>query len=100
MKPETANCLERAREALADAKMIAAASIHRVAAREAYVAAFHAAEAYIFERRERVVKTHRGLRTLFSEIAKSDPGVPADFPQFLAEAVSNQSQITAAIQQK
>ena len=85
MKPETANCLKRAREALADAQMIAATAIYRVAAREAYVAAFHAAEGYIFERTERVAKTHRGLRTLFSEIAKSDPGIPTDFPGFLAE---------------
>jgi uncharacterized protein (UPF0332 family) len=86
VKPETANCLKTAREALADAKLIQATSVHRVAAREAYVAAFHATEAYIFERTERVAKTHRGLRTLFGEIARDDPGIPANFTQFLANA--------------
>lgn len=70
MKPESANCLRKAREAIADAETIHSTSVYRVAAREAYVAAFHAAEAYIFERSERVAKTHRGLRTLFSQLAQ------------------------------
>jgi len=86
MKPETAGCLKKAREALADAKIIDAASVHRVAAREAYVAAFHAAEAYIFERTDKAAKTHRGLRALFSQLAKDDPKIPRDFSKFLADS--------------
>jgi uncharacterized protein (UPF0332 family) len=86
VKPETANCLAKAREALADAKTIEVTSVYRVAAREAYVAAFHATEAYVFERVGRVAKTHRGLRTLFSQASKGDPGVPLEFSAFLAGA--------------
>ena len=49
MKPETADCLTKARECLDGAKQIAGLPLPQVAAREAYLAAFHAAEAYIFE---------------------------------------------------
>ena len=49
MKPETADYLEKARTTLADAQQIAVLPLPHVAAREAYYAAFHAAEAYIFE---------------------------------------------------
>jgi uncharacterized protein (UPF0332 family) len=85
MKPEAADYLRKARESLAEARTIAAASVPRVAAREAYLAAFHAAEAYIFERESKTVKTHRGLRTQFSLLAKDDPQIPREFVRFLAD---------------
>ncbi len=40
---------------------------------ERLMAAFHAAEALIFERRDRAMKTHRGVRSEFSNIARFDP---------------------------
>jgi hypothetical protein len=49
MKPEMADCLINARERLDGAKRIVGLPLPQVAAREAYLAAFHAAEAYIFE---------------------------------------------------
>jgi uncharacterized protein (UPF0332 family) len=49
VKPETADYLDKAQHCLAGAKTIAAAGLPDVAAREAYLAAYHAAEAYIFE---------------------------------------------------
>jgi uncharacterized protein (UPF0332 family) len=54
MKPETADCLTKARECLAGAKQIAGLPLPHVAAREAYLAAFHGAEAYIFEQTRRL----------------------------------------------
>jgi hypothetical protein len=45
MKPETADCLAKARECPDGAKQIAGLPLPQVAAREAYLAAFHAAEA-------------------------------------------------------
>jgi uncharacterized protein (UPF0332 family) len=60
MKPETSDCLAKARECLDGAKKIAGLPLPQVTAREAYLAAFHAAEAYIFEQTGRTVKTHRG----------------------------------------
>jgi uncharacterized protein (UPF0332 family) len=75
MKPETADCLTKARECLDGAKQIAGLPLPQVAAREAYLAAFHAAEAYIFEQTGRTVKTHRGLRTTFSQLARNEPRI-------------------------
>ena len=49
MKAETADYLAKARATLADAQEIAAMPLPHIAAREAYLAVFHAAEAYIFE---------------------------------------------------
>jgi uncharacterized protein (UPF0332 family) len=61
MKPETADYLGKARHCLASAKAIAAAEVPDVAAREAYLAVYHAASAYIFERTDKAAKTHRGV---------------------------------------
>lgn len=63
MKAETADCLAKAHATLADAQQIATLPLPHVAAREAYLAAFHAAEAYIFEHTGKVAKTHRGARS-------------------------------------
>jgi uncharacterized protein (UPF0332 family) len=49
MKSETADYLAKARSTLADAEQIAAVPLPHIAAREAYYAAYHAAEAYVFE---------------------------------------------------
>jgi uncharacterized protein (UPF0332 family) len=78
MKPETAHCLTKARECLDGTKQIAGLPLPQVAAREAYLAAFHAAEAYIFEQTGRTVKTHRGLRTTFSRLVRNEPRIAPD----------------------
>ncbi len=86
MKPETADCLTKAQECLDGAKQIAALPLPQVAAREAYLAAFHAAEAYIFEQTGRTVKTHRGLRATFSRLARDEPLIVPEYLTFLARA--------------
>jgi uncharacterized protein (UPF0332 family) len=86
LKPETADCLTKARECLDGAKQIAQLPLPQVAAREAYLAAFHAAEAYIFEQTSRTVKTHRGLRTTFSRLARNEPRIAPEYLSFLARA--------------
>ena len=72
MTPEAAEALATAQQHLSDAKAIRGLRIGHVAAREAWLAAFHAAEAFIHERTGRPVKTHSGLRTVFSRLAKLD----------------------------
>ena len=47
MTPETRYYLDKARQCLADAKTIAAIPIPQVAAKEAYLAGYHAAAAFI-----------------------------------------------------
>jgi hypothetical protein len=60
VKEEALLYLEKARWRLANAGAIAAANIPEVAAREAYYAAFHAAECYIFEQNGNAAKNPQG----------------------------------------
>jgi uncharacterized protein (UPF0332 family) len=60
--PEAARYLEKAGEELSEAQQIAAIHLAKVAARSAYYAAFHAAEAYIVAKTGRVARTHSGVR--------------------------------------
>jgi len=69
VKPETAAYLASAAEALKDAKAILAIHIPRQAAHLAYYAQFHAAQALIFERTDRIAKTHRGVKNRFHKLA-------------------------------
>jgi uncharacterized protein (UPF0332 family) len=86
MKAETADYLAKARATLADAQQIATLPLPHVAAREAYLAVFHAAEAYIFEQTDKVAKTHRGVRSEFSRLAMAEPRIGRDLVTFLGAA--------------
>ncbi len=57
-----------------------------VAAREAYYAAFHAAEAYIFEHTGKVASTHRGVRSEFARLARRELRIDRELTRFLATA--------------
>ncbi len=56
------------------------------AGRAAYLSAFHAAQAVIFERTGRVIKTHRGVQSEFLRLAKDDPTFTPDQRVFLSRA--------------
>ncbi len=56
------------------------------AARAAYLAGFHAAQALVFERTARIAKSHSGLRAAFARLAKDDPRIDRTFTRFLARA--------------
>ncbi len=75
MKPETAAYLASAAQALTDAKAILAIHIPGQAARLACYAQFHAAQALIFERTDRIAKTHRGVKNQFHKLAKEEPRI-------------------------
>jgi hypothetical protein len=49
VRPEAADNIDKARSSLADAQQIATLPLPHIAAREAYLAAYNAAEAYVFE---------------------------------------------------
>jgi uncharacterized protein (UPF0332 family) len=85
VKPEVADYLTKARNVLDGARVIADAGVPEVAAREAYLAAFHAAEAFIFEHTGKAAKTHRGVRSQFNLLARNKPGIGNDLSAFLAE---------------
>ena len=86
MTPEAENYLIKARDDLKDARKIVAIGLATVAARTAYYAAFHAAEAFIIDRTGKVVKTHSGVRSEFARLAKDTPGIDLKFTIFLAKA--------------
>jgi uncharacterized protein (UPF0332 family) len=85
VKPETADYLGKARHCLAGAERIAAAQVPEVAAREAYLAVYHAAEAYIFEHLGKAAKTHRGVRSQLNGLAQAEPRIGRELLAFLAE---------------
>jgi uncharacterized protein (UPF0332 family) len=83
--PEAKDYLDKARDDLDDARKIAAIHLAKVAARSAYYAAFHAAEALIIERTGKVAKTHSGVRTEFARLLKDTPGGERAMLTFLAQ---------------
>lgn len=72
MKPETEQSIAYARKLLADAALMIDAGLDDHAARTAYLACFHMARAYTFERGGRSAKTHGGVQTEFFRLSKDD----------------------------
>ena len=85
MTPEAARFLEKARQCLADA-IVYQPLVPRIAGREAYLAAFHAAEALVYERTGKIAKTHRGLRAQFARIVRDEPSIDKPISEFLGLA--------------
>lgn len=86
MTPEAERYLEKARTCLANAQAILAIGVGDDAGRGAYMAAFHAAQAFIFETSSKTAKTHSGVQSLFVTLARNDPRIPPDFIPFLSQA--------------
>jgi uncharacterized protein (UPF0332 family) len=86
MKPQTKAFLVAADRALSDARTILSVNIPHQAARLAYYALFHAAQALIFERTDKIAKTHKGVGKEFHRITRSEPGWPPRFAAQLTEA--------------
>lgn len=87
-QPETAAYLAKARQALKEARIVLANELSEAAGRAAYLAAFHAAQGFIFETTGKAAKSHNGVRSEFSRLTKDDPRVDPAFPKFLARAYS------------
>jgi uncharacterized protein (UPF0332 family) len=85
MTPEAARYLAKSREFLAKANGMLE-SWPDEAARAAYLAAFHAAQAFVFEQTGQVAKTHSGVRTRFGQLIRSDPGFDPELRAFLGRA--------------
>lgn len=86
MKAEAADYLAKARECLDAAQKIIVVPLPQVAAKEDYLAAYHAAHAFAFERTGQVVKSHTGMRTMFARTAKADRRIDRTFASLLARA--------------
>lgn len=91
MRPETQAYLDKAGECLARAKAgLAAAAIAPAlaenAARDAYLTAFHAAKAVIFERTGVAAKTHGGVHAEFNRLARGEVLIHRSQRAFLKKA--------------
>jgi len=71
--PEAARYLEKARKCLAHARATLGIGLSNDAGRNAYLAAFHAAQAFIFEQTGKIAKTHSGVRSEFARLAEEAP---------------------------
>lgn len=86
MTPEADRFLEKARQCLANARANLGIGLSNDAGRNAYFAAFHAAQALIFERAGKIAKTHQGVQGEFYRLAKDEPSIDKNFPVFLSQA--------------
>ena len=86
MNPVTADYLAAADRALIQARGNLAIEFPDQAARLAYYAQFHAAQALIFERTGKVAKTHRGVQAAFHKLAKAEVGVDPALPRSLSNS--------------
>ncbi|HZU91596.1 MAG TPA: HEPN domain-containing protein [Stellaceae bacterium] len=91
MTPEAGRSLERARQCLTRARLILAAGVGEDAGRAACLAAFHSAQALIFERTGTVAKTHRGVRSQFARLTRNEPRIDAELRGFLVEGYNLKS---------
>ncbi len=85
MTPEAERFLDKARECLADARLYQT-MVPRIAGREAYLSAYHAAEALVHDRTGKVARTHRGLRSEFARLTRGDTRIDRSLAEFLGQA--------------
>jgi uncharacterized protein (UPF0332 family) len=87
MKPESAKYIAQANILLGRADVMLKAGLSEDAARAAYLASFHVAQDYIFERTDKTSKTHHGVQREFLRLTKddrrTDPKVTAIFVAIL-----------------
>jgi uncharacterized protein (UPF0332 family) len=78
--------IAKAQRTLANGRTILSVNLGDGAGRAAYLAAFHAAQAFIFERAEEVAETHKGVQLRFAKLAASEPRIDPNLRRFLTQA--------------
>ena len=86
MKPQSTKFIEQGSIVLGRADRMLEAGLNEDAARAAYLACFHVAQAYIFERTDRTSKTHKGVHTAFFRLTREDLRVDPELRPFLSHA--------------
>jgi uncharacterized protein (UPF0332 family) len=82
--PHAAEFLAKARHLLAEAGIMLGVGLNDAAGRTAYLAGFHAAQAFICESNGKVFKTHHGVQTEFLRLTKDDLRVDGEMRLFLS----------------
>ena len=78
--------VEKARQSLVEARAVADIRLFEAAGRAAYLATYHAAQAFILARTDKVAKTHSEVRSQFARVTKDDPKIERKLASFLAQA--------------
>jgi uncharacterized protein (UPF0332 family) len=86
LKPESAKFVAQANIVLARADIMLGVGLNEDAAREAYLASFHMAQAYIFERTAKTSKTHNGVQREFLRLTRDDTRADHDLRRFLSQS--------------
>jgi uncharacterized protein (UPF0332 family) len=84
--PEAAGRLDKARQFLTRARIILNARVVEDAARDAYLAALHAAQALIVERTGKGAKTHKGAHVQFARLTRHEPRLDPELRRFLPQS--------------
>lgn len=85
MSPEADRFLAKAHKLLERAATMLKAGLNEDAGRTAYLAGFHAAQAFIFETTQKVFKSHKGVQTEFLRLTKGEPRFAAEQRIFLSQ---------------
>ncbi len=86
MTPEVSGYLDKARQCLSYALVNLEVKLGNDAGRNAYLAAFHAAQALIFDRTGKAAKSHQGVHAEFNRLAKEEKRIDRDVRCFLPQA--------------
>lgn len=86
MTPEATRYIEKSQQCLANARTALSIGLSNDAGRNAYLATFHTAQAFIFTHTGKIAKTHSGVRAEFARLAKEEPRLDKSFSAFLAQA--------------
>jgi len=82
--PQSARFLEKARKLLVEADTMLKVGLNDAAGRTAYLAGYHVAQAFVFERLRKVSKTHNGVQSEFLRLTKDDSRVDPELRSFLS----------------
>ena len=85
MKPQTIAFLAKSSELLERAPALLAQDFTDEAGRAAYLAGFHATQAFLFEALGRSPKTHNGVQTEFARLVRDNPSVDREDRAFLGK---------------
>lgn len=85
MTPEASRFFDKARKLLGEADAMLGINLSEAAGRTAYLAGVNAAQAFIFERIGRSVKSHRGVQTEFLRLTKDDKRFDPKLRVFLSQ---------------
>lgn len=86
MTPQAEHFLQHADDHLQRGQTMVATGLNDDAGRAADLAAFHAAQALIFERNSKVFKRHKGVNIEFLRLTKDDPRFTPEQRGFLSRA--------------